>query len=296
MSEWFFLFPGQGSQAPGMGKDFYENSTPARDALDEAESMLGPGFLEILFTGSADELRDTRVAQTALVSVGVAISRHLMASGVAPGGVAGHSVGEIAALITAGSISFIDGLKLTRERARLMAEEAPPGTMAAVLGLEPAVIAASLPLGVEIANFNGPSQTIISGSLEGIEAAQVMLKEAGAKRVIPLNVSGAFHSPLMALAAHKLALVIRETDFKTPAIPFVSSVSGTFETDPERIRELLGRQVSAPVQWTKVMETIGGKSCLEVAPGNVLQGLAKRMPGGPVVSPAGTLELASTAV
>ncbi|MEK7793159.1 MAG: acyltransferase domain-containing protein, partial [Candidatus Hydrogenedentota bacterium] len=122
MSEWFFLFPGQGSQTPGMGKDFYENSTPAREALDEAESVLGPGFLEKLFDGTAEDLRDTRVAQTALVSVGVAISRHLAASGVAPAGCAGHSVGEIAALVVAGSISFIDGLKLTRERARLMAE------------------------------------------------------------------------------------------------------------------------------------------------------------------------------
>lgn len=286
----FVLFPGQGSQKPGMGKDYYDASGPARETLDEAEAIVGAGFLEQLFDGPEDALRDTRSAQPALVAMGVAIARHLTSAGVEPEGVAGHSIGEIAALVVAGSLTFADAMRLTVERARLMAEETAEGSMAAVLGLDARAIEANLPEGAEVANYNGPGQTIISGGEEALDAAADALKEAGAKRVLPLKVSGPFHSSYMKPAALLLRDYLEDVAIADPKLRFVSSVTGAHETDANTIRELLWKQLYSPVRWTEVMETVGEVKAVEAGPGNVLQGLAKRMDGAPDVSLAGKLE------
>lgn len=286
----WYLFPGQGSQKPGMMQDYYVASRPARDALNEAEAVLGPELLKRMFEGSPEELRDTRTAQVALVAAGVAIARHLRAQEITPDGTAGHSVGEIAALVVAKALNFADALRLTRERARLMAEECADGTMAAVLGMESDELASSLPEGVEIANFNGPGQTIISGPTEAIEEARIALVVAGAKRVLPLNVSGPFHSSLMKPAALKLRAFLDKVAISRPELPFVSSVTGAHESDPDTIRELLWKQLYLPVRWTDVMETLGPVQAIEAGPGTILQGMAKRAEDAPKVSPAGTMQ------
>jgi len=284
----FFLFPGQGSQQPGMGASLYEHSPEARVILDEAAALQSGDFLDTLFHGTPEALTDTRIAQPALLAVSAAAAAALQARGITPTGCAGHSLGEFSALVAAGSISFPDAFALVRTRARLMAERAPKGGMAAVLGLEPEAIEAALPAGVAVANYNGPGQTIIAGTAEALAAATESLKAAGAKRVLPIAVSGPFHSPLMHEAAAAFAEALGAVEFAPPAIPFVSSVSGQAESDPARIRQLLAEQIARPVRWTAVMETIGGVPALEVGPGSVLQGLAKRTQGAPTVTPAGT--------
>ena len=284
----FFLFPGQGSQHPGMGKSLYENSPGARAIFDETAKLNAPSFLSTLFEGSAEDLTDTRTAQPALLAASVATVAALRERGIEPDGCAGHSLGEFAALVTAGCIPFTTAFGLVQTRARLMAERAPKGAMAAVLGLDAEAIQAALPEGVTIANFNGPSQTIIAGTVEGIEAATEPLKAAGAKRVLPIPVSGPFHSPLMLDAADAFAAALEAINMAPPSIPFISSVSGQPEADPGRIRHLLSEQIAKPVRWTEVMAVVGEVDALEVGPGAVLQGLAKRTPGGPTVAPAGT--------
>jgi [acyl-carrier-protein] S-malonyltransferase len=286
----FFLFPGQGSQKPGMLHDFYESSENARSVIDSAVSTMGDSFLSILFEGPEDSLRDTRVAQPALVTAGIAISAHLHSIGIEATGTAGHSIGEIAALAVAGSLETETAIAMAKERARLMAEESPEGTMAAVLGLAPEAIQEALPEGTEIANFNGPQQTIISGTKEAVETAQSVLKEAGAKRVLPLNVSGPFHSTNMQKAAELFEKIIADITITTPSIPFFSSVSGRQESDPEQIRELLWKQLYSPVLWTQTMNAIGPIDAFEVGPGNVLAGIARRIDTAPTVTVAGTLE------
>jgi len=286
----WYLFPGQGSQAPGMARDYYDASEVARATLDEAEAIFGTGLLQKMFDGPEDDLRDTRVAQVALVAMGVAISRHLGVADIAPEGAAGHSIGEIAALVVADSLDFGDALRLTRERARLMAETSIEGTMAAVIGLDPDAIAKALPEGAEIANFNGPGQTIISGEVDAIEASKAALKEAGAKRVLPLKVSGPFHSSLMKPAALELREYLKPLTLREPRIRFVSSVTGAHESDPATIKELLWKQLYSPVRWTEVMATLGPVKALEAGPGKVLQGIAKRIEDAPDISGAGKLE------
>lgn len=288
-----FLFPGQGSQVPGMGKDFYDKSPVARERLDQAAEILGSDFLDVLFGGSADDLRHTQRAQPALVAVGVAIASHLRDYEILAETCAGHSVGEIAALTVAGHVKFVHAIALTRERARLMAEETPPGTMAAVIGLAAEAIEKAAPEGVEIANLNSPDQTIISGTHEGIENATALLKEAGAKRVLPLNVSGPFHSSLMQPAVDKFAEFLQDIPFMAGEIPVVSSVTGHQIRDFRTIPNLLAQQLSAPVRWVDVMRLLGPVPALEVGPGSVLQGLARRTPDAPKVQPAGTLEAAT---
>lgn len=285
-----FLFPGQGSQKPGMGKDFYEESSPAHEVFERARPYLPANFFDTLFAGSEDEVRDTRVAQPGLVLVGAAISAHLASIGVAATASAGHSVGEIAALHVAGALDLPAALQLTQERARLMAEESPPGTMAAVLGLDPGAIAAALPDGVDVANFNSPAQTIISGPNDAITAAEETLKRAGAKRIVPLPVSGPFHSWCMQAAAEKFRDAIADVALSAPTIRFVSSVSGREESDPERIRELLWQQLYSPVRWVDVMRAVGPCDAFEVGPGTVLAGLAKRTENAPTIRSAGSLE------
>lgn len=290
----YFLFPGQGSQTPGMGYDFYEASPPAREIFDRASDILGSEFLETIFNGTAEALQDTRIAQTALVTTGVAIAAHLAAQGITPAGCAGHSIGEIAALVVVESIAFEDAIELTRERARLMHEESPPGSMAAVIGLEPDAIASALPEGVDIANFNGPGQTIISGPLDALDRAKIQLLDAGARKILPLRVSGPFHSSCMDDAARKLQSHTKSLRLSKPKCRFISSVSGKVETDPESIRELLWKQLAAPVRWTDVMLAIGAEPALEVGPGKALRGIARRIEGGPMVSGAGSIEAINT--
>lgn len=285
-----FLFPGQGSQRPGMGADLFERSPAARAVFDEAAPLLPDGFFDTVFSGAQDRLNDTRIAQPALLAVEVAISRHLEARGVRPAGSAGHSLGEIPALAVAGTLRFADALGLVLERARAMSENVPEGGMAAVMGLDADAIEAALPEGASVANYNGPAQTIITGTKAALAAAAALLKEAGAKRVVPLRVSGPFHSPLMRPAVERLRAVLDGMPLEPPRIRFISSVSGQEEDDPERIRTLLAEQVASPVRWTDVMRRARTGPVIEIGPGGVLKGLAKRIDGAPEVLPAGTLE------
>jgi [acyl-carrier-protein] S-malonyltransferase len=284
-----FLFPGQGSQKSGMGRDFYDQGGAAAALFHEAKALAPAGFLDSIFSGSAEDLRDTRLAQPALLTVETAIVRHLEEKGAPPAVCAGHSLGEIPALAAAGGMNFSDAFRLVRERARLMREDVPDGGMAAVMGLAPAKIEAALPEGAQVANYNGPAQTIISGNTAALAAASEKLRAAGAKRVIPLNVSGPFHSRFMQPAAEALEKTLADIELRAPAITFISSVSGQVENDPERIRTLLSRQLVSPVRWTQVMETAGVRPAAETGPGSVLRGLAKRMPGAPEIRPAGTV-------
>jgi [acyl-carrier-protein] S-malonyltransferase len=286
----FYLFPGQGSQRPGMGKDFFDAAPEARAVFEVAAAESPAGFLEIIFNGSQEDLNDTRVAQPALLTVEVAIAKALEARGIQPVGCAGHSLGEIPALVIAGAVQFVDALRFTRERARLMSENVPAGGMAAVMGLDADAIEAALPAGTQIANYNGESQTIISGAMDALAVAEAALKAAGAKRVLPLKVSGPFHSEFMRPAAEDFAKVLAGIDFEAPKCRFISSVSGGEVSDPEDIRALLARQLCSPVRWTQASQAIGQLPAWEIGPGAVLKGLAKRIPGGPDVNSLATMD------
>lgn len=285
-----YLFPGQGSQKPGMGRDFHETSVAARAVFEEAAALNAPGFLETIFSGTAEQVNDTRVAQPALLTVEVAIAREIERRGLSPTSCAGHSLGELSALVAAGVWSFADAMRFTQARARAMSEDVPEGGMAAVLGLDADAIEAALPEGVQVANYNGPAQTIITGTNAGLVAAAVSLKAAGAKRVMPLAVSGPFHSEFMRPASARLRAALDGVELRAPRIRFVSSVTGGVVSDAETIRELLAAQIYSPVRWTDVMRVAGGFNAIEVGPGSVLKGLAKRMDGAPEVYLAGTIE------
>lgn len=291
-----FLFPGQGSQKPGMGLDLYEQSPAARAVFDQLAPACPSGFLDIIFRGAQETLNDTRTAQPALYITEIAVARHLEALGLSPTCCAGHSLGEIPALVIAGVLDVESGLTLIRERAAAMSENVPEGGMAAVLGLEADAIERALPAGVQVANYNGPTQTIITGTLSGLAQAETALKDAGAKRVIPLQVSGPFHSEYMRPAAARLCPLVALLAFSAPCARFVSSISGKEESDPEYIRQLLMEQLYSPVRWTQVMAAIGPVPALEAGPGNTLKGLAKRTEGAPNVDCAGTFEEARAAV
>ncbi len=286
----WFIFPGQGSQKPGMAHDLYTESPAAKALLEEAAALAGGGWLTQLFESSAEDLQHTRLAQPALLAADLAAWAVMQERGMRAAGVAGHSLGEFAALVAAGSLDFEEAFKAVIERARLMDEMAPAGGMMAVLGIDAAAIEAALPPGAYIANYNGPSQTLVAGAPAALDAAASALKAAGARRFLPIAVSGPFHSPHMHDAAAAFADVIGKLALKPPEIPFVSSVSGQVESSPERIQELLAEQIIAPVQWTAAMETIGDAEAYECGPGSVLTGLAKRMPNGPRMRPAGSLE------
>jgi [acyl-carrier-protein] S-malonyltransferase len=288
----FFLFPGQGSQAPGMGKDFFDNSPAAREVFDIAAELSEPGFLDIIFNGTAEQLKDTRVAQVALVACEVAMARHLQQRGLQPSGCAGHSVGEIAALVIAGTLPLEEAIPLTQTRARLMSEDVPEGGMAAVLGMDAADIEKFLPEGAEVANYNGPQQTIISGANAALDAAETALKSAGAKRVMRLPVSGPFHSSYMQAACTRFREILEHHTFGPLLVPVISSVSGELIASPEEARELLWKQLITPVRWTHVMGKIANQNAYEVGPGRVLQGIAKRMENAPDITPVGTFEAA----
>jgi len=279
-----FIFPGQGAQFTGMGKELYEKSAIAKSLFDQADDILGFKISEIMFTGSADELKQTKVTQPAVFihSVVVALSQ----DAVNPNMVAGHSLGEFSALVANKTLSFEDGLQLVFKRALAMqrACEINPSTMAAILGLDDQkveeICASIIEEIVVAANYNCPGQLVISGSLKGIEIACEKMKAAGAKRALPLQVGGAFHSPLMNPAKEELAAAIASTKFMTPICPVYQNVNALPSTDIEVIKKNLMDQLTAPVRWTQLVQNMvkdGGTSFIECGPGKVLQGLVKKI-------------------
>ena len=279
MSKTAFVFPGQGSQFPGMAKELY----PSRKELfEKANDILGFRITDIMFEGTSDDLKATKVTQPAIFLHSVILAMDQPT----PDMVAGHSLGEFSALVAAGAISFEDGLKLVSKRAMAMQKccEAAPGAMAAVIALPDDVIekvCADIP-GVVPANFNSPGQVVISGEKEAVDKACAALKEAGAKRALPLPVSGAFHSPLMEPAREELAKAIEETPFKVPICPVYQNVTALPSTDPEDIKENVLRQLTSPVRWTNSVQNMiadGATHFVEIGPGTVLQNLVKRIAG-----------------
>lgn len=278
-----YIFPGQGSQFPGMGQDLYENSSLARDRFEQANAILGFNITNILFEGSKEDLQQTSVTQPALFLHAV-ILREVMGDQFQPAMVAGHSLGEFSALTAARALSFEDGLRLVRARATAMQEacELQPGSMTAVLGLEDAAVEkiCNQHEGVVAANFNCPGQVVISGEKKAIENISTALEAAGARRVVPLPVGGAFHSPLMEPARVSLAAAIEATTFSTPVCPVYQNVSAQAEQEAQKIKAQLIAQLTGAVRWTQTVEQMiadGAKEFIEVGPGKVLQGLVRKI-------------------
>ena len=283
-----YVFPGQGSQFPGMAKDLYENNPKAKEMLERANEVLGFRITDIMFEGTPEDLKATKVTQPAVFLHSVVLAACY--ENFNPDMVAGHSLGEFSALAAAGAIEFEDALKLVAVRASAMQKccEAVPGTMAAIIGLPNETveqICADVDGLVVAANYNSDGQVVISGAKEAVEAACVKAKEAGAKRALPLAVSGAFHSPLMEPARVELAQAIEQTAFKAPKCPVYQNVTAQAETDPQVIKENLLKQLTSPVRWTqsvKAMVADGAEYFMEIGPGTVLQGLVKRTAGAAV--------------
>lgn len=277
-----YVFPGQGSQFTGMGKDLYENSERAKALFDKANEILGFSITDIMFEGSAEELKQTKVTQPAVFLHSVILAEVL---GVEPQAVAGHSLGEFSALVVAGALSFEDGLRLVAKRAMAMQKccEAQPGAMAAILALEDEVVEqiCDQTEGVVVAaNYNCPGQLVISGASESVDAACEKLKAAGARRALCLPVGGAFHSPLMEAAREELEQAIAEVEFHTPKCPIYQNVDAKPQSDPEQIKQNLIAQLTAPVRWTQIMREMvadGVDSFVELGPGAVLQGMIKKL-------------------
>ncbi len=279
-----FVFPGQGAQFTGMGKDIYETNPKARQLFDAANDILGFNITQIMFSGTAEELKQTKVTQPAVFIHSVAIA--LAQDHQQPDMVAGHSLGEFSSLVANKTLSFEDALGLVSKRASAMqrACEINASTMAAILGLDDAIveeICASIKEEVVVAaNYNCPGQLVISGSLKGIEIACEKLKGAGAKRAMPLQVGGAFHSPLMTPAREELAAAIESTVFHTPTCPVYQNVNGLPSTDTATIQKNLISQLTAPVRWTQSVQNMvkdGATTFFECGPGKVLQGLVKKI-------------------
>ena len=280
-----FVFPGQGAQFVGMGKDLYENNPVAKEMFDKANEILGFNITDLMFNGTDEDLRQTKVTQPAIFLHSVILAK-TMGDDFNPDMVAGHSLGEFSALVAAGALSFEDGLRLVSARAQAMQKacEKTPSTMAAVLALPDAKVeelCASVTEGVVVpANYNCPGQIVISGSIEGVDAACAKMLEAGAKRALKLKVGGAFHSPLMEPARAELADAIAHTDFHAPKCPVYQNVNAEPQTDPETIKKNLIAQLTAPVRWTQTVQTMiaaGADTFVEVGPGAVLQGLVKKI-------------------
>lgn len=284
-----YIFPGQGSQFPGMAKDLYENNETARVMLDRANEILGFRITDIMFEGTADDLKQTKVTQPAIFLHSVVLAKCL--PDFCPDMVAGHSLGEFSALVAAGALDFEEGLRLVAIRAQAMQKacEAVPGTMAAVLALPAETVEdiCSQAEGVVVAaNYNCEGQIVISGEKEAVEAACVKMKEAGAKRALPLQVGGAFHSPLMEPARAELAEGIASAQFSTPVCPVYQNVTSRPSVDPEEIKANLLSQLTAPVRWTQSVRNMisdGASEFIEVGPGNVLQGLVKKTGGNDIL-------------
>ena len=279
-----YVFPGQGAQFTGMGKDLYDASEEAKILFEKANDILGFRITDIMFEGEAEELKQTKVTQPAIFLHSTILAK-LLGHHFQPEMVAGHSLGEISALTAAGVLAFEDGLKLVSKRALAMqaACEAEPSTMAAILGLENEVvegICEKVEGIVVAANYNCPGQLVISGTVNAINDACELLKEAGARRALVLPVGGAFHSPLMEPARAELAKAIEATKFNTPICPVYQNVTASAVTDPNEIKENLVAQLTAPVRWTQTMHQMiadGVSGFTEVGPGKVLQGLVKKV-------------------
>lgn len=278
------VFPGQGAQFPGMGKDLYEQNPKAKELFEKANQVLGFRITDIMFDGTAEELKETKVTQPAIFLHSVILA--LTSENFKPDMVAGHSLGEFSALVANGVLTFEDGLRLVSQRALAMQEacEINPSTMAAILGLadeKVEEICKSISEEVVVpANYNCPGQLVISGSNAGIEIACEKMKEAGAKRALPLPVGGAFHSPLMEPARQKLQDAILATQFSQPSCPVYQNVSTTAVTDVEEIKNNLIAQLTAPVKWTQSVQNMvadGATEFVECGPGKVLQGLVKKI-------------------
>jgi [acyl-carrier-protein] S-malonyltransferase len=279
-----YVFPGQGAQFTGMGKELYESNTQAKELFEKANEILGFRITDIMFEGTAEALKETRVTQPAVFLHSVILAKTL-GDNFKPDMVAGHSLGEFSALVAAGSLTFEDGLKLVSQRALAMQKacEITPSTMAAVLGLEDNIVedvCAQIDGVVVAANYNCPGQLVISGETKAVEAACEALKAAGAKRALLLPVGGAFHSPIMEPAREELAAAIGQTTFTNPICPVYQNVPATAVTDAEEIKRNLIIQLTAPVKWTQSVQnmiTDGATLFTEVGPGNVLQGLVKKI-------------------
>jgi [acyl-carrier-protein] S-malonyltransferase len=279
-----YVFPGQGAQFTGMGKDLYDRSPQAKKMFEEANDILGFSISEIMFTGSEDQLKQTKVTQPAIFLHSTILCA-LLGDSFKPEMVAGHSLGEFSALVANRTLSFKDGLILVSKRASAMQKacERNPSTMAAILGLDDEVVENVCSKIMDLvvpANYNSPGQIVISGSNEGIDKAIEILKAKGAKRAIKLAVGGAFHSPLMEPAREELEEAIRSVKFNEPICPVYQNVNATQSSDPEVIKTNLVFQLTSPVRWTQsVINMIndGAKSFTEVGPGNVLQGLIKKV-------------------
>ena len=279
-----FVFPGQGAQFIGMGKDLYDNNPLAREMFEKANEVLGFRITDIMFAGTEDELKQTKVTQPAIFLHSVILAK-TMGEDFKPDMVAGHSLGEFSALVAAGVLPFEQGLQLVATRAMAMqgACEKTPSTMAAVLGLpneKVEEICATIDDIVAPANYNCPGQVVISGTVAGVEAACEKMKEAGARRALVLKVGGAFHSPLMEPAHAVLADAIEKADFATPVCPVYQNVDALPNTDPQEIKRNLIAQLTAPVKWTQIIQNMvadGLTEVVELGPGAVLQGLVKKI-------------------
>ena len=279
-----YIFPGQGSQFVGMGKDLYESSPLAKSLFDEANHILGFAITDIMFAGDEEALKQTRVTQPAIFLHSV-IQRQVLDEAFTPDMVAGHSLGEFSALVAGGVLTFEQGLRLVAKRAEAMQKacELERGTMAAILGLDDAVVeqvCKDTEGVVTPANYNCPGQLVISGAYEAVEQACETLKAAGAKRALILPVGGAFHSALMKPAEEELAKAIGEITFQKPLCPIYQNVTTTAMTDPETIKKNLIAQLTAPVKWTQSVQQMiqdGATTFIELAPGKVLQGLVKKI-------------------
>ena len=279
-----YIFPGQGAQFTGMGLDLYENSPLAQELFEKANNILGFSITDVMFEGTAEELKQTKVTQPAIFLHSVILAK-VLGDDFKPEMVAGHSLGELSALVANEVLSFEDGLKLVSKRALAMQKacEIQPSTMAAVLGLEDKVVedtCAEIDGVVVAANYNCPGQLVISGEVEAVEKACAALTEKGAKRALVLPVGGAFHSPMMEPAREELAAAIEETTFNEPICPVYQNVVAKAVTNPAEIKENLIAQLTAPVRWTQCVQAMvadGGTEFVEVGPGKVLQGLMRKI-------------------
>lgn len=279
-----YVFPGQGAQFVGMGKDLYDNNPEIKDLFEKANDILGFRITDLMFNGTEEDLKQTKVTQPAIFLHSVLLAKSL-GDEFKPDMVAGHSLGEFSALVAAEALSFEEGLKLVSKRAQAMQKacEARPSTMAAVLALPDSKVeelCAEVDDIVAPANYNCPGQVVISGTMEGIDAACEKMLTAGAKRALKLKVGGAFHSPLMQPAQEELQAAIEAAEFKTPVCPVYQNVDGKPHTDPKEIKENLIKQLTAPVRWTYDVEAMiadGADEFVELGPGKVLQGLVSKI-------------------